>query len=691
MIQSERSFETAVQKHQAGRIDEAIADYRVLLDDQPDHPDLQRLLGVALLQSGNIDEAIATLRQAVEAHPQHAATHCNLGSALRAARKPGEAEAAFREAVALDPNLAEAHNNLGSLAMLQGKLDEAADHYRSATELAPQSAIAQANLAGLMLTSGAHGEALQHARRALDNDPDLPGARKLHACALYRTGQLEAAARAFQDLVEAGRADPATLNQYGNLLEDQGRWPDALEAQQQALALDAEHGPALSDALFLARRLCRWDDHGPLLERFRAGLQAGCPGLKPFTLLSEWSSPAEQRDCGRLWARQFRTRSDTPRLSGDTLTVGYVSSGFRRHPTGCLTAELFARHRREEFRWIGYSTGPDDGSELRRRIAEGLDVFHDVSNAGDQQIAERIRGDGVDILIDLRGYGGGAVTEVFARRPAPIQVNWLAYPGTLGADFMDYIIVDPHVAPDSVAAGFDEAPVYLPACYQPTDTTREIPDPPQRAAAGLPSADETIVFCCFNNSYKISERIFEAWMKILSGVPDSVMWLLDGPPGAGIDETLRGYAERFGIANERLVFAPKAPHAEYLARYRLADLFLDTLPYNAHTTASDALWAGCPVLTTPGDTFAGRVATSLNRNAGCEALVTDDLESYVDLAVALGRDRGRLKKIRERLVEERATWPLFRTIDRARELEAAYREMAARHRRGEKPARIEIG
>ena len=690
MEETEQSFETVVQKHQAGDLAGAIAGYRALLQQHPENAELHRLLGVALLQTGSVDEAIGHIQEAIAMAPGNAAARCNLGTALRATGRIEEAGKAFEDALSINPDLAEAHNNLGALAVQTGDRSEAERHYRKAAALAPQSAPAQANLAALLLQNGAASDALHHAELAVRADPGLIPARKLHACALLEAGQWEAAQAAFEKLLSEGVADAETHHRYGSMLEEQGRWSEALTAQRRALEQAPGHGAALSDALFLARRLCQWDISDDLAKRFAEGIAREIPGLKPFTQLSDWSSPEQQRACARLWARRIpQPVAESPTISSTgPLTIGYLSSGFRRHPTALLTAELFENHSRQDFRWIGYATGPDDGSELRSRIAGAFDRFRDVAGMAHDRLATQIREDGVDILIDLRGYGGGAVTEVFARRPAPVQVNWLAYPGTMGAAFMDYIVVDPHVAPSAVARYFDEAPVFLPYCYQPTDTSR-VRDPaaPPRSACKLP--ENAFVFCSFNNSYKISRRIFARWMAILEAVPDSVLWLMAGPDPK-VADNLRAHAGNAGIDPARLVFMTKQPHDEYLARYRLCGLFLDTLPYNAHTTASDALWAGCPVLTCRGDTFAGRVASSLCTNAGLEALVVDSLDEYERLAIELGNDPERVGELSSKLAAGRSSWPLFQTAQRARELEAAYREMARRARAGKPPGPITI-
>ena len=415
-------------------------------------------------------------------------------------------------------------------------------------------------------------------------------------------------------------------------------------------------------------------------------LDTDSTGIQPFGFLSQDSSPAQQLHCAELWGREISAGITAfPAVAVDRgkqiITVGYVSSGFGQHPTACLTAELFECHDRQQFRSIAYSVGPDDHSPMRARLVQAFDQFHDFHGLAFEALANQIRADQVDVLVDLRGYGGGAVTEVMAMRPAPIQVNWLAYPGTMGAAFMDYILVDPFVAPAYVSEHFSEATVWLPDAYQPTDTTRPIDaHETTRSACGLPQ--DAMVYCSFNNSYKLSATVFDDWMQILHAVEGSVLWLLAGKTGTSSDQNLRQQAIHRGIDPNRLVFMPGQPHLEYLARYQLVDLFLDTTPYNAHTTASDALWAGCPVLTCPGETFASRVAGSLCRSAGLAETVVETRADYRNLAIELGHNDRKRVALRRQLLDARANAPLFQTAVFCRQLESAYVEMVRRWHHG---------
>jgi predicted O-linked N-acetylglucosamine transferase (SPINDLY family) len=359
--------------------------------------------------------------------------------------------------------------------------------------------------------------------------------------------------------------------------------------------------------------------------------------------------------------------------------VAYVSADFHAHATAVLMAGVFEHHDRAKFEPFAISFGRDDGSPLRGRLKQGVERFIDVRGQSDADIARLMRGLEIDIAVDLKGYTSEARPAVFSLRPAPVQVNYLGFPGTMGAPFMDYLVADPIVAPEAHKPFYSEQVVWLPDTYQANDRTRETSDAPlDRASAGLPPSG--FVFCCFNNSYKIQPPVFDVWMRLLKGVEDSVLWLL--ADNATATSNLKREASARGIDAGRLVFAPRCPLPEHLARHRLADLFLDTLPYNAHTTASDALWMGLPLVTCGGTTFAGRVAASVLHAAGFPELVTESLQDYEALALRLARDPEALANLKSRLIAERATMKLFDAARFTRHLEAAYATMHERRERG---------
>jgi predicted O-linked N-acetylglucosamine transferase (SPINDLY family) len=417
--------------------------------------------------------------------------------------------------------------------------------------------------------------------------------------------------------------------------------------------------------------------------------------VSPFVMLAEDVDAATQLRCATTYATSIEPHVAPLRrqlafthakLSADMpIRAGFVADGFNEHATGLLVVAMFEALAGKGVELNLFATTPDDGGSIRRRLAAAT-TLHDVSALNHAQIAKRIHETSIEILFDLNGYSGKDNGELFALRPAPVQVNWLAYPGSTGAPWMDYLLADAIVLPDSLRADVSEKLLRLPRCYQPNDNTRVVPEPPSRADCGLPA--QGTVFACFNNSYKINPAAFARLMLILQQVPDSVLWLLSGPEDA--DDRLRTAANAAGIAAERLVFLPRLPHADYMARYKHADLFLDTLPYNAHTTASDALWAGCPVLSCTGRTFAGRVATSLLHQLGLPELACEDEEAFMAMATQLGNDRDALITLRNHIAQQGTQSTLFDMQGYAADFHRALQAMSARYRIGRKPIDLDI-
>ncbi|MGD8690478.1 MAG: tetratricopeptide repeat protein, partial [Gammaproteobacteria bacterium] len=655
-----------------------------ILEQVPEQFDALHFSGVLALQQGRSTEAADLIGRAVARRPGHVDARCNLGSALRAAGRLEEATSVLRALVAEQPDLVQAHNNLGNVLQDLGRAGEAVDCYRRALRLAPDFVDARSNLGRACGAIGRHAEAVEHCRAALALQPGHVDALHHLGNALLALRDWEGAERAFAGALGAGPPGGEAAYGRGVALEQTGRWPEAAAAYREALATIDNPGPVLSNLLYLSKRMCDWPAVAELGQRFREALRAGKTGLTPFVFLAEETTPAEQLDCARRWAAQVADDvrgidlpARHPRSDDAKIHVGYLSADFHEHATAWLAAGLFEAHDRERFRVSAYSLGPDDGSAMRRRLEAGFDAFVDLRGMTPVEMATRIRADGVDILVDLKGYTADAASEVPALRPAPVQVNYLGYPGTMGADFIDYILVDDFVAPADRAADFSESLVHLPGCYQVNDRRRSLPGrPPSRRECGLPESG--MVYCCFNSSYKISASVFETWMKLLKCVPDSVLWLLDAAPAARLPERLRKAASQHGVDPNRLIFMPRLPQADYLARYLHADLFLDTWPYNAHTTASDSLWAGTPLLTLAGETFASRVGGSLLRAVGLEELITRSVDDYLDRAAQLAADPGRRAALRDHLIASREQAPAFDTLAFTRAVEAAFLRMHER-------------
>jgi predicted O-linked N-acetylglucosamine transferase (SPINDLY family) len=571
----------------------------------------------------------------------------------------------------------------------RGDYHAAADCFARSIAQRPDYARAWLNQAAALLTLRKLERAEASARRAIQLAPQWADAHFVLGNVLDEAGSPVQAGSAYREAARYAPHDPRYLYQLALTLDERGEYEQALGTFERALEIQPDFWPALSQLVYVKRRVCDWHDLAPLSQRLIEGVNAGAEGITPFSFLVEESTPAQQLACAQRFARikaaqiaplQRRLADSRRTRSSGPIRVGFVSSGFGEHPTALLIVELIERLRRSALQTVGFATTADDHGLLRARLSHAFHEFHDISATPLQAMLRSLRDARADILIDLDGYCENSLPQLFALRAAPLQVNWLAYPGSLGAPWYEYLIADHQLIPAEQRPYYQECVAWLPRCYQPTDTTRYVPPTPPRSHFQLP--DHALVFASFNNSWKFTLRSFARWMKILKAVPDSVLWLLTGPAGSGADERLRRAAAAAGVQPERLVFASRVRHTEHLARYRHVDLFLDTNPYSAHTTASDALWVGCPVLTQPGATFASRVAASLNHHLGLDELIADSDQTYVDLAIALGLDRRRLQDLRDRTQAAKRTASLFDMAGYARDFEALLTAMFKRHEAG---------
>jgi protein O-GlcNAc transferase len=738
---SDPRLQNAMQLRRAGRLADAARIYDEILAAEPRHFEALHALGIVRYQTGQIEDAESLIGRAVEINPAAHDAHYNHALALKpdylealvnkanmlaALQRHGDALTTIDKVISLNPNIPEVWANRAAALIVLKNPEQALESYDRAVALRPTYAQAWKDRASLLMAIGRPLQALECFDKLLalnSNDADaLRGSADVllflkrnrdateryerylalkpddgdtwgrHGIALVESERHTDGLAAFDKAVALNAANADAWNHRGNVLFQLKRYDEAAASYERALAL-APDLPYVEGFLAQSRlRCCDWSRIDEDRGRVSAGLAAGRPVIDPFGNLIVSASPGDQLRCARA-AIAESTPADAPRLwngeryAHDRIRVAYLSADFRPHPVAFLIAGVFEHHDKSRFETVGISFGPPSDSDIRKRMSGALEQFIDVRNESDFDVAALIRRMEVDIAVDLTGFCEHGRTEILAFRPAPVQVNYLGFPGTSGADFIDYIIADRTIIPPDHAQFFSERVVYMPDSYQANDDKRRIAARvPTRRGAGLP--DQGTVFCAFNNAYKITPPIFEIWMELLREVEGSVLWLLGDNPVA--ISNLAREARARGIAPGRLIFAPRVPPDEHMARFGLADLFLDTLPYNAHTTASDALWSGVPIVTCMGETFASRVAASLLRAAGLPELVTASLEDYRARALELGRDRNTLKRLKETLGLAQSAAPLFATERFTRHLEAAYAQMWRRRQQGEAPGSFTI-
>ncbi|MBX7199401.1 MAG: tetratricopeptide repeat protein [Rhodospirillaceae bacterium] len=640
------------------RRQEALADFDRALALKADYVDAWNARGGTQYALGHFGEALASFDRAIVFRPQFAALHHNRGLALQKMARSEDALASYDRALALRPGDAEAWNDRGFALKTLKQRAEALASFARALAIAPHHAGALHNRGATFWDLGRYDEALADFNRALALAPDSPW----------------------------------TLHNRGNLLwESKKLLEPALRDLERAVALDPHYAYARGEVLHLRMYGGDWRGLAEELPAIDRCVRHGEPAIKPFMYQAVSDSPADLYACAKLHAARdypvaAEVRVKNTRRPGK-IRLGYMCGEFRLHATALLTAGLYEAHDRDRFEVTAFDTGAGDDSSLRRRLEAAFDKIIDVSALGAPQAARRVADEDIDILVNLNGYYGAHRMDVFAHRPAPVQVTFLGFPGTLGAPYIDYIVADRVVIPEQERPFYAEQVVYLPDCYQVNDARRETPEAAaDRAQFGLPPA--AFVYCHFNHNYKLMPATFARWMSILRRTEGSVLWLLQSSePFAG---NIRRAAARHGIAEERLIFAPVLGQREHLARLPLGDLFLDSHPCNAHTTASDALWMGLPLLTYAGNCFSGRVAASLLRAVGLPELVADSPQAYEELAVALAKDPVLLKGLRQELAENRKSAPLFDTGRFTRHIESGYATMFDRWQSGRRPESFSV-
>ena len=663
----------ALQSGDLARADSAIGQ---LLAFQPGHPLVNYLLGALRIRQGRSAEAMAPLEAAHRAKPDNVSVLLHLGNALQDLKRFEDALARYDRALALKPDFADALNNRGNALGALKKFDAALASFDTALAIDPGDAGVWYNRGSLLQKMGRYEEAIACFDRALAIAPGHAEAHSNKGSALVELRQPAQGLTCLERAMALQPGNPAFRMNRASALSQLDRFGEALEEYDRVSALAPDFPRMFGQIALAALYECAWARMAQIGAELPARVRAAEAGIDPWTLISYGCDNSLLQECARNVIREALPEPLPPlwmgeRYGHDRIRLAYVSADFRDHPVGFQLVELLERHDRSRFEVIGISSGRDDGGGTRARIIAACDQFHDMGQTSDQEVAEKIRALEVDIAVDLSGHTHGTRIGSFERRPAPVQAAWLGFPGTGGAREMDFIIGDRIVTPEEHQPFYDEKIFPLPGSFFPAAGSGEIGKPPSRAEAGLP--EDAFVFCCFNRNWKISQPLFDLWLRLLGQVPGSVLWLREYTPGSN-DNLLR-WAEKRGIDAKRLIFAQRAPLEEHLARHALADLFLDTQPYGAHATAADALRAGLPVLTQLGEVFASRVGASLVTAAGLPELVTRTAEDYEALALALARDPARLKALREKLAANRGTADLFDLAKFTRGLEAAYEAM----------------
>ena len=676
----------------AKRLEEAIVDFDRVLALDPRFLQGHVDRGNALARLGRTDDALVAYDRAAAIEPRFAPALYNRGLALLQTERFAEALASFDTLLAANPTAPAVHDGRGTALMGLGRLDEALAAFTAATNADPKFVGALNNRGYLLMKLRRPAEALACFDQALAVDSNFVSALNNRGNALLALGKTNDALTSFANAA-ANSADPTdALANRGNAAMVAKRFESAISDFERLFELKPDYPYALGNLFYCKMHCSDWRSYDQTVSQISAALDRKERVILPFASIACLDSAAGHLSAADMWADEILAK-ETSTLPPqhhhhEKIRIAYISSNFKTDPLSILMVELFEKHDRARFETSAISYGPTDGSAMRARLERAFDSFHDVAHKSDLEIAELMRKLEIDIAIDLAGFADDCRPGILALRPAPVQVNYLNYLGTMSVPYIDYVLADRRAMTEDIRHFFSERIAYLPDTFMVSDSTRRIADSiPSRAEMGLP--EDGTVFCCFNSPHKITPAFFQAWMRLLQQIDNSVLWF------AGANEAsqrnLRREAEARGVSSERIIFMPRVSEsATYLARYRLADLFLDTLPYTAISTAIDALWAGLPLLTCCGHTFAGRGATSMLHAVGLPELVADSLETYEATALRLARDRSALSHLRKKLTHERDALPLFDTDRFRRNIERAYVAMWGRHKRGEPPCDFDV-
>jgi protein O-GlcNAc transferase len=673
--------------HALGLVTDALESYERALALKPGLIAAIYNRGTALQDLNRLPEALESYDRVIALQPHLPKVHYNRALVLVALKRPEEALTSYDRALKVDPNYIEALNNRGIVLLELKRPEEALANFERVLQLEPGTTQTLNNRGNALRSLNRREEALASFDRALELDPTFFEAHRNRGGVLRELNRPEDALASFDAALHLRPDSPETLGDRAETLLDLKRYAEADKCLRRLLEVAPDIEYASGQLMHLQHLGCNWihyaENERALVESTLAGRRAGYP----FPFLAVSDSAQAQGQCARTFILNKYPESEAPIWRGERyqhkkIRVAYVSGDLRAHPVSVLMAGVFEEHDRERFETLAISLRPEEHTPLGERVRAAFDRFIDVSQKSDRETAALIRELEVDIAVDLMGFTQGSRTAVFARRPAPVQVNYLGYPGSLGASYIDYILADEFVIPAQHRQHYSESVVYLPECFQANDGRRASSETAlTRRNFSLPEA--SLVFCCFNNSFKFNPACFDIWMRLLNAVPDSILWLLAETSEASAN--LRGAAFARGVNPERLVFGGRLGYSEHLARLQCADLFLDTWPFNGGTTASDALWAGVPLLTCAGEAFASRIAGSLLTAMQLPELITHSPQEYEALALKVATTPELLAGLRDKLARNRTTTPVFDTQRFCRHLESAYVGMWERSERGEAP------
>jgi len=720
-------YNLAVAYKKLGQLENAINSYKKVITMKPDSAEAFNNLGTLLSDLGNFESAAKNYNKAIKINPNFAEAYNNLGNLFKNSNRINESVQSFQKAIDINPSFFEAFYNLGTAYIDIGQVEDSIKSFKTALTIKPDYVEAYNNLGTSYKKLGQYNAAIESYYRALEIKPDYSEAHNNLGLLLMNLGELNSASDHFEKALAINPNYSFANNNFGSLLTNLGKFSKSIKYYNKAISIDKNFFEAhnnLGNALKYLKRhdeslacyeksyelnpsaeyalgsilhsklhLVKWANIEIEIEELSNRIMAQKRAIVPFPLLALIDNPELHQKAAQIYANdKYPTNHDLPEISHNRLhkkiRIGYFSPDFRIHPVANLTAELYEIHDRTKFEVYAFSFGPDTQDEMNLRIKSGVDYFHDVRSMSHKEVALLARSFELDIAIDLGGFTQDTRTEIFAMRTAPIQVNYLGYSSTMGTEYMDYIIADQTLIPKEKQKFYSEKVAYLPDSFMVNDTKNTISKRVfTREEASLPSSG--FVFSCFNHHYKITPSVFASWMKILSNVKGSVLWLSDGNK-TGI-ANLKKEAKNYGIDSNRLIFAPRLDLREdHLNRIKLADLFLDTLPYNAHATTSDALQVGLPVITQIGESFASRVAASLISSVKLTELITTTKESYEELAITLATDPKKLKEIKDKLNKNLASSPLYNTPLYTKQLEAAYMKMYKNYQQGLKPENIYV-